>query len=54
MNVDAIFGQARPIIRLVGSVLIVIAALRLFGVSITALPGGVSDLALVGLGLMHI
>lgn len=54
MNVDAVFGQARPLIKLVGAALVIMAALRLFGVGFTAVPGSVTDLALVGLGLLHV
>jgi hypothetical protein len=53
MNVDAIFGQARPLIRLVGAVLIVAAAAKLFGMNFP-ISGGVSELALVGIGLVHV
>jgi len=53
MSVDAIFGQARPLLRLVGAALIVVAAAKLFGFQI-GVPGTIEAQALVGLGLMHV
>jgi hypothetical protein len=53
MSVDHIFGQARPILKLLGAALIVVAALQLFGVHV-GFGGGVEANALVGLGLLHI
>ncbi len=53
MNVDAIFGQARPLLRLFGAILIVCATAKLLGANFWS-PGDVGDMALVGLGLCHI
>ena len=53
MTVDSIFGQARPLLKLIGSALVIVSALKMFGVAI-GVPGSVADEALVGIGLLHV
>lgn len=47
MNADAIFGQARPILSLAGSILIGVGLLKFFGINIPmGFPG--LELAVAG------
>ena len=54
MNFDQIRGQLRPLTHAIGAVCIVVAALKLLVAVRLGIPGSPSELALVGLGLMHI
>lgn len=53
MTLDSLIGQARPILKLIGAACILLAAVKLagFGIQVRA---GVSELSLVGIGLLHI
>lgn len=53
MSLDSLLGQARPILKLIGAACILVAAAKLagFGLPIRA---GVTELSLVGLGLLHL
>ncbi len=53
MNADAIFGQARPLLQLLGSVLIVAGLLKLCGLNV---PINVSwwELGLAGFLCKHV
>lgn len=53
MNVDQLFGQIRPICKLIGVAMVIVAALKLFGVHID-IGGSVEATALVGIGLLHV
>ena len=53
MNLDQARAQMRPIVHILGTALILIAALKMFGMHIPV-TGNISELALVGIGLMHI
>ena len=53
MNLDQARAQVRPIVHIVGTVLILVVALKLFGVHIP-ISGNITELSLVGIGLMHI
>ena len=46
-------AQIRPVVHIVGIILVVVAALKLFGIHIPV-PGNISELALVGIGLLHV
>lgn len=53
INLNDPFVQLRPIFKLIGAVMVIIAALELFGVSIR-FGGSIADNALVGIGLLSI
>ena len=53
MNMDQARAQMRPIVHIVGTAVILVAALKLFGVHVPV-SGNISELALVGIGLMHV
>lgn len=53
MNVDQIFGQVRPILKLAGAICVLVAAAKLFGFS-PGIMGSVEGFALVGIGLMQV
>lgn len=53
MTLDSLLGQARPILKLIGAACILIAAAKLAGIGIP-IRAGVTELSLVGLGLLHI
>lgn len=53
MNTDQIFGQVRPVLKLAGAVMVIIAALKMFGIA-DGISGGTTEYALVGLGLLHV
>lgn len=47
MNVPNIFGEARPLLSLIGSIVIIVGLLKFFGVNIGIGPDGL-QLALAG------
>lgn len=53
MNIDQALGQVRPIIAIVGSVLIAVGVLKFFGVDIP-LRGSGLELAVAGFLVKHI
>lgn len=53
MNLDQLRNQVRPIVHILGVALVVVAALKLFGVNIN-FGGSVEEAALVGIGLLHV
>lgn len=53
MTVDSLISQARPIFKLVGIACVLVAALKLAGFGIP-IRTGVTELSLVGIGLLHI
>jgi hypothetical protein len=54
MTIDSIFGQIRPILKLIGAALIIVAAIQLFRLANINLGGDAQANALVGLGLLHV
>ena len=54
MNFDQSMNQVRPILSIIGSVLIVIGLLKFFGVNINALNGSGLEIAVAGFLTKHI
>lgn len=48
MNADQIFGQVRPILSLIGSILIVVGLLKFFGVNINVMSGSGLEIGVAG------
>lgn len=48
LNADQIFGQLRPLLQLVGSVLIIVGLLKFFGVDINFISGSGLEIAVAG------
>lgn len=53
MTSDQIFGQLRPILSLIGSVIIVVGVLKFFGVQVPVTGSGL-ELAAIGFLIKHI
>lgn len=53
MTVDSLLGQARPVLKIIGAACILLAATKLAGLGIQVRPS-ITDLSLVGLGLLHL
>lgn len=53
MTPDSARQTVRPFTTMAGIALVVIAALKLFGVRL-GIPGSITEIALVGIGLLHI
>lgn len=54
MNADQIFGQVRPILSLIGSIIIVVGLLKFFGVNINVLQGSGIEIAAAGFLMKNI
>jgi hypothetical protein len=54
MNIDSLLSQIRPILKLVGIALVIVAGLQLFNLVHINFGGDVTQNALVGLGLLHV
>ena len=54
MNIDQARAQVRPIIHVIGVILVLIAAVKMFGLLHIGISGSVTELALVGIGLLHV
>ena len=54
MNADQVFGQIRPILSLIGSVIIVIGLLMFFGVNINILHGTGLEVGVAGFLMKNI
>ena len=53
MSLDSALSQARPILKLIGAACVLVAAAKLAGLGVP-IRAGVTELSLVGLGLLHI
>jgi len=54
MTLDKVFSEARPILSFIGSAVIIVGALKFFGVNINVLNGGGLEIAAIGFLIKHI
>ena len=54
MNLDHAFSQVRPILQLIGSVVIIVGVLKFFGVNINVLNGSGLEVAAIGFLIKNI
>ena len=54
MNIDQASAQVRLIIHVIGVILVLVAAVKMFGLLHIGISGSVTEMALVGIGLVHV